>query len=83
MRSLKLNSGATIPELGFGTWLAAPGVVQTSVEAAIKTGFRHIDCAAIYGNEKEVGAAFKNAFASVRIPSLTTNYPCHLGCPEK
>lgn len=64
MRSLKLNSGATIPELGFGTWLAAPGVVQTSVEAAIKTGFRHIDCAAIYGNEKEVGSAFKQCFAS-------------------
>jgi len=79
MRSLKFNSGATIPELGFGTWLAAPGVVQTSVEAAIKTGFRHIDCAAIYGNEKEVGAAFRNAFASVNFSSLTTNYLCFKG----
>jgi len=65
--SLKLNSGKDMPQLGFGTWLAAPGVVQTSVQTAIKCGFRHIDCAWIYGNEPEVGAAFKNAFSTVCI----------------
>jgi len=61
---LKLNSGHSMPQLGFGTWLAAPGVVKTSVEAAVKAGFRHIDCAWIYGNEPEVGSAFKNIFAT-------------------
>jgi len=62
--NLTLNSGKTMPQIGFGTWLAAPGVVQTSVEAAVKAGFRHIDCAWIYGNEPEVGNAFKNIFSS-------------------
>jgi len=62
--NLKLNSGKDMPQLGFGTWLAAPGVVQTSVETAVKCGFRHIDCAWIYGNEPEVGTAFKNIFSS-------------------
>lgn len=54
-----------MPQLGFGTWLSAPGVVQTSVETAIKCGFRHIDCAYCYGNEAEVGVAFKNVFSTV------------------
>merc|ERR1712227_459357 len=62
---LTLNSGKEIPQLGFGTWLAAPGVVGESVQTAIKCGFRHIDCAWIYGNEPEVGEAFKAAFSSV------------------
>lgn len=44
--------------LGFGTWQAAPGVVGDSVEIAIKAGFRHIDCAAIYKNQAEIGRAF-------------------------
>jgi len=61
---LTLNSGKEIPQLGFGTWLAAPGVVGESVQTAIKCGFRHIDCAWIYGNEPEVGEAFKAAFSS-------------------
>jgi len=59
---LKLNTGATIPQLGFGTWQAAPGVVGASVEDAVKAGFRHIDCAFIYRNQPEIGASFKKLF---------------------
>ena len=46
-----LNTGARIPAVGFGTWQAAPGEVEKAVETALREGYRHIDCAAIYRNE--------------------------------
>ncbi|RVX73414.1 hypothetical protein B0A52_03056 [Exophiala mesophila] len=58
-RSFKLNTGASIPAVGFGTWQAAPREVEEAVEIALKAGHRHIDCAAVYGNEAEVGAGIK------------------------
>ncbi|KAK9453363.1 NADP-dependent oxidoreductase domain-containing protein [Dipodascopsis uninucleata] len=54
-RKFKLNSGYEIPAVGFGTWQAKPHEVEMAVEDALKVGYRHIDAAAIYGNEKEVG----------------------------
>lgn len=56
-----LNTGAKIPAVGFGTWQAAPNEVQHAVEEALKQGYRHIDCAAIYRNETEVGTGIKNS----------------------
>ncbi|XP_019187377.1 PREDICTED: aldo-keto reductase family 4 member C9-like isoform X2 [Ipomoea nil] len=58
-----LNTGAKIPSVGLGTWQAEPGVVGQAVEAAIKVGYRHIDCARRYGNEKEIGEVLKKLFA--------------------
>ncbi|WCJ28355.1 NAD(P)-linked oxidoreductase superfamily protein [Euphorbia peplus] len=62
IRFFKLNTGAKIPSVGLGTWQAEPGLVGASVAAAIKNGYRHIDCAQAYKNEKEVGLVFKKLF---------------------
>jgi len=57
--SVTLNNGKTMPLFGLGTWKSKPGEVAKAVEHALKTGYRHIDCAYCYGNEKEVGAGLK------------------------
>ena len=44
-----------IPSLGFGTWNISPKDAPSAVAAALEAGYRHIDCAAAYKNEKEVG----------------------------
>jgi len=56
-----LNSGDKIPLLGIGTWQAPVGEVAKAVAAALVAGYRHVDAAAIYGNEKEVGEGIKNS----------------------
>uniref|UniRef100_A0A1J3DF98 Aldo-keto reductase family 4 member C10 n=1 Tax=Noccaea caerulescens TaxID=107243 RepID=A0A1J3DF98_NOCCA len=62
IRFFELNTGAKIPSVGLGTWQADPGLVGNAVEAAVKIGYRHIDCAQIYGNEKEIGLVLKKLF---------------------
>lgn len=57
--SVELNNDCKIPILGLGTWKSQTGEVAAAVEHAIKVGYRHIDCAAVYGNESEVGAGIK------------------------
>ena len=63
MRKLALANGDELPALGLGTWRAEPHAVGTAVRQALELGYRHIDAAAIYGNEAEVGAALEQAFA--------------------
>ena len=52
---LNPHSSLTIPLLGYGTWNLDKSNASEAVSYAIETGYRHIDCAAAYGNEKEVG----------------------------
>lgn len=55
--TLQLNDGRTIPQLGFGVFKVDPAETERIVTDALEAGYRHIDTAAIYGNEEGVGAA--------------------------
>lgn len=61
--TVTLNTGAKLPSVGLGTWEAPPGQVENAVYHAIKSGYRHIDGAALYLNEKEVGEGIKKAIS--------------------
>lgn len=63
MRNQLFNNGDTFPFIGLGTWLSKPNEVYHAVIEAIIAGYRHFDCASIYGNEKEVGEALQHAFS--------------------
>src|SRR3954467_4547192 len=57
MEMLTLNNGVEMPALGLGVFQTPPEETRAAVEAALRTGYRHIDTAAAYGNEREVGQA--------------------------
>ncbi|MGI5868761.1 MAG: aldo/keto reductase [Kiritimatiellia bacterium] len=60
--SFTLANGVAIPAIGFGTWQIKDGPEATQAVAdALRVGYRHIDTAAIYGNEASVGAAFRES----------------------
>lgn len=56
---ITLNNGVRIPRLGFGVFQTPPDETRACVSTAIDTGYRHIDTAAAYGNEREVGEAVR------------------------
>lgn len=56
-----LNNGVRIPAIGFGVFQTPPAETIRAVETALETGYRHIDTAAAYGNEREVGEAIRRS----------------------
>ncbi|XP_078608533.1 aldo-keto reductase family 1 member B1-like isoform X2 [Branchiostoma floridae x Branchiostoma japonicum] len=62
-----LSSGKKMPLLGLGTWQSTSEQVINAVKTAIDAGYRHIDTAWVYGNEKDVGQAIKEKIAEGKI----------------
>ena len=59
--TIRLNNGVEIPQLGFGVFLVKPEECVEAVTTALEVGYRHIDTAQMYGNEKEVGEAIRRS----------------------
>lgn len=59
--NITLNNGVIMPAIGLGVFQSAPELTTAAVEAALATGYRHIDTAAAYGNEREVGQGIRTS----------------------
>ncbi len=59
--TLTLNNGVTLPALGFGVFQSPPEETAAAVRTALEVGYRHVDTAAAYGNEREVGRAIRES----------------------
>ena len=59
--AVTLNNGVVLPALGFGVFQSPPAETTAAVETALKVGYRHIDTAAAYGNEREVGEGIRRS----------------------
>lgn len=76
-----LSNGNTIPKLGFGTWLIEDDVAAQTVKTALEIGYRHIDSAQGYGNERGVGEGIRNSnvpreeiFVTTKLEADIKNY---------
>ena len=85
-----LYNGVKIPAVGFGTWQSSPEDAYSSVIAAIKAGYRHIDTALVYENEEAVGKAIKDSgvkrsdiFITTKLPADKKGYDVAIECFNK
>lgn len=81
MRKLEfitLNNGAEMPILGYGTYQTPPSITERCVADALRAGYRSIDTAQCYRNEREVGLACKNSGIPRSELFITTKlWDCH------
>lgn len=74
-----LNNGVKIPKIGFGTWQIKPGnETYTAVSLALKHGYRHIDTAEGYQNEKSVGEAIRDSGIPRKEIFVTSKLESHI-----
>ncbi|MBZ5760753.1 MULTISPECIES: aldo/keto reductase [Rhizobium] len=70
--SITFNDGRSIPQVGLGVWQTPNETAAPAVRAAIEAGYRHIDTAAIYGNEEGVGEGIRSSGVDRKDIFLTT-----------
>tara|TARA_R110000772_G_scaffold91992_11_gene188603 strand:- start:14 stop:964 length:951 start_codon:yes stop_codon:yes gene_type:complete len=63
MQTLKFSNGDQMPILGLGTWKTSDDAIRPVIKQALEYGYRHLDCAAVYGNESGIGQALSEVFA--------------------
>ncbi len=88
--AVTLHDGVEIPQLGFGVFQVPPEKTQDAVEEALEAGYRHIDTAAAYRNERGVGAAIaasgiprEEIFVTTKLWNSAQGYESTLGAFEK
>ncbi|HET7053740.1 MAG TPA: aldo/keto reductase [Solirubrobacterales bacterium] len=88
--TIALHDGVEIPQLGFGVFQVPPEKTQDTVERALEAGYRHIDTAAAYRNERGVGAAIaasglprEEIFVTTKLWNSQQGYESTLGAFEK
>ncbi|PKA84307.1 alcohol dehydrogenase (NADP+) [Ulvibacter sp. MAR_2010_11] len=67
MKMLEFANGDTFHSIGLGTWKSKGNDLKIAVKTALNTGFRHIDTAAVYGNEEVIGEALAEVFSEGKI----------------
>ncbi|KAK9875414.1 hypothetical protein WA026_007807 [Henosepilachna vigintioctopunctata] len=84
--TLTLNTGKKIPAIGYGTWQAAEAELEKALDAALEAGYRHIDTAAVYENEKVIGNVIKRWISNGKLKRedifLVTKVPTYAIDPE-
>lgn len=80
--TLRLNDATTIPQLGFGVFQIPPGETKQAVLTAFEAGYRHIDTAQMYGNEKGVGEAIAESGLARQDLYITTKLNNNNHLPE-
>lgn len=77
--TFSLSSGHAIPKIGFGTWQIPEGAeAYDAVAEALKVGYRHIDSALAYGNERSVGRAIRDSGVPREEVYITTKLPAEI-----
>ncbi|KAJ1963708.1 hypothetical protein GGI12_001898 [Dipsacomyces acuminosporus] len=75
VRDTKLNNGVLMPQVGLGTWRThETGVVADTLKTAAELGYRHIDCAKVYDNQREIGQALKQGALDEILEELQLDY---------
>jgi 2,5-diketo-D-gluconate reductase A len=77
-KTVSFANGGEIPVIGFGTWQITGQSCVDAVRAALRSDYRHVDTATMYGNEAEVGAAWRDSGLPREDVFLTTKLPPRL-----
>ncbi|XP_055384544.1 aldose reductase-related protein 2-like [Condylostylus longicornis] len=84
-RFFTLNNGLEMPSIGIGTFMAPDHEIETALDAALKAGYRHIDTAPVYLNEKAIGKALRRWIDTNQVKRedlfITTKLPIHANRP--